>query len=82
MTKSNTRKIACVDRDIFIFIYLQNDHLDILGFHINDFDADAVNGIGDTRVVCVSSIVFRSSGNEIDRVGNSFELLSPPDDDG
>jgi hypothetical protein len=68
---------------MFLFIYLQNNHLDILGFHINDFDAGAVTGAGDTLVVCASSVVvFKLSGTDIDRLGNSFELLSPPDDDG
>jgi hypothetical protein len=67
----------------YLFIYLQNNHLDILGFHINDFDTGAVSGTGDTRVGCVSSVdVFKLSGTDIDRVGNSLELLSPPDDDG
>jgi hypothetical protein len=68
---------------MFLFIYLQNNHLDILGFHINDFDAGAVTGTGDTLVGCVSSVaVLKLSGTDIDRLGNSFELLSPPDDDG
>ncbi len=66
-----------------IYIYLQNNHLDILGFQINDFDTGAVIGVGDTRADCVSSVVvFKLSGTEIDRLGNSFELLSPFDDDG
>jgi hypothetical protein len=60
-----------------VFIY-KNNHLDILGFQINDFDTGAVDGVGDVS----SIVVLRLSGTEIDRVGNSFELLSPPDDDG
>jgi hypothetical protein len=70
-----------IETYFYLFIYLQNNHLDILGFHINDFDTGAVSG--GSRIVCVSSVVvFRLSGTEIDRLGNSFELLSPPDDDG
>jgi hypothetical protein len=70
--------IVYVERDIYLFT--KKNHLDIFGFHINDFDTGAVTGIGDAGVsFCV---VFKSSGTEIDRLGNSLELLSPPDDDG
>jgi hypothetical protein len=67
----------------YIYLFTKKNHLDILGFHINDFDTGAVTGIGDTRVGCVSSVVaLRLSGTDIDRIGNSFELLSASGDDG
>lgn len=70
---------------LYLFIYLQKKdqktHLEILGFHINDFDTGAVTG--DICAVRVSSaVVLEISGTDIDRVGPSFEPLSPPDDDG
>jgi len=68
------------ETDLDLFIYKQKNHLDILGFHINDFDTGAVTGTGDVGVSF--AVVFKSSGTEIDRLGNSLELLSSPDDDG
>lgn len=59
----------------------EKSHLEILGFHIKDFETGAV--AGDTGPACVSSVLVGGmSGTELDRVGNSLELESPVEEDG